>query len=89
MYPYATTKDMETTANKFKGYETMATNSKGETYPVRVINIRENAVRKDGTRGTILKIQEIYYRQNPSPYAEKNIKCYTSPIWVRAESVNG
>jgi hypothetical protein len=80
---------METIIAQFKGYETTATNSKGETYPVRVINRRESATRKDGTIGTLLKIQEIYYRQNPSPYADRNIKCYTSPIWVRAESING
>lgn len=73
--------------NTFKGYETTASNSKGETYPVRVINRRDNFTRKDGSVGSVLKIQEISYRQNPSPFAERNIKVYSSPIWVRAETV--
>lgn len=78
---------METNTT-FSAYETTMTNKAGKTYGVRVINRRENCTRKDGSVGALLKIQEIYYRQNPSPYAEKNIKSYMSPIWVKSEAVN-
>jgi hypothetical protein len=70
---------------QFKGYETTATNKAGETYGVRVINRRDNVARKDGTIGTLVKVQEIYFRQNPSPFAEKNIKCHHAAVWINAD----
>lgn len=77
------------TSETFKGYQIKITNSKGETFPARVINENREATFKDGTKGHALKIQEQAYGRQSNPFAELSpLVSVGKPFWVRAEKLN-
>jgi len=74
----------------FKGYQIKITNSKGETFPARVINENKAArFKSDGTIGHALKIQEQAYGRPTNPFAELSpLVNVGAPFWVRASKLN-